>query len=37
MSEIVEDKATLRRLGMAVLAMCAGAMCLIVVAMTVGR
>ncbi len=36
MSEIVDDKTTLRRLGAAVLAMCIGALTLVAIAVVVG-
>lgn len=37
MNQIVEDKKTLRSLGLAVFAMCVGALCLVAVATLVGR
>ncbi|MDB6062968.1 MAG: hypothetical protein JWM78_3071 [Verrucomicrobiaceae bacterium] len=37
MDQITEDKATLRRLGFAVLGMCGGALCLVVFAIVMGR
>jgi hypothetical protein len=37
MNQIVEDKTTLRRLGLAVLGMCVGALCLIALALVVGH
>lgn len=35
--EVVDDKATMRRLSLAVLAMCVGALGIVVIAITVGR
>lgn len=37
MSEIVEDKATLRGLGVAIIAMCIGALCLMAIAIAIGH
>jgi len=37
MNQIVEDRNTLRRLGLAVLGMCIGALCLVALAAVVGH